>query len=77
MLFFPASLLFVAYAVAGTPHSCACPHTHLTNSLNNFPVPLNSRQTAATFKCSNSTATTDVGSGILGTQFILTEINAL
>ncbi|KAJ7918935.1 hypothetical protein B0H13DRAFT_2320837 [Mycena leptocephala] len=55
MLFFPASLLFVACAVA---------------------VPLNSRQTAATLKCSNSTAATDVGSGILGTQFILTEINA-
>ncbi|KAJ7889266.1 hypothetical protein B0H13DRAFT_2341608 [Mycena leptocephala] len=39
-------------------------------------VPFNSRQTAATLKCSNSTAATDVGSGILGTQFILTEINA-
>ncbi|KAF7366043.1 hypothetical protein MVEN_00480500 [Mycena venus] len=42
-------------------------------------VPLNSRQTAPSpspLKCSNSTAATDVGAGIQGTQFILTEINA-
>ncbi|KAF8203539.1 hypothetical protein K438DRAFT_2101184 [Mycena galopus ATCC 62051] len=58
MLFFPASLLFIASAVA---------------------VPLSSRQAAATpspLKCSNSTAATQVGSGISATQFILTEINA-
>ncbi|KAJ6571074.1 hypothetical protein B0H19DRAFT_656847 [Mycena capillaripes] len=58
MLFFPASLLFVACVMA---------------------VPLNSRQAATTpspIKCSNSTAATQVGSGIEGTQFILTEINA-
>ncbi|KAJ7721317.1 hypothetical protein B0H16DRAFT_1473972 [Mycena metata] len=42
-------------------------------------VPLSSRQavtTPSSLKCSNSTAATQVGSGILGTQRILTEINA-
>ncbi|KAJ7711137.1 hypothetical protein B0H14DRAFT_3021319 [Mycena olivaceomarginata] len=39
-------------------------------------VPLNSRQSPSPLKCSNSTAATNVGAGISGTQSILTEINA-